>query len=160
MSDEQNRLRRRLAVRQKGITTRIYRPLAVLVALICAAGVGCDTSLAQECRTYVIRPPINNHRILERVALPAVCRDKTVMKITATRGEYDLASFLVATDQPLKQVITPQRRPTTFHLYLVATDTASRFRPFARRRRMIARPPAVRIRARKPWPRFLRIRLG
>jgi hypothetical protein len=34
-------------------------------------------------------------------------------------------------------------------------QTASRARPFARRARMTARPPRVRIRTRNPWVRFL-----
>jgi len=34
--------------------------------------------------------------------------------------------------------------------------TAKRWRPFRRRRRRIARPPRVDIRARKPWTRALR----
>jgi hypothetical protein len=53
-----------------------------------------------------------------------------------------------------------QLRRTSAHLDFEGTETANRFRPFARRRLMIARPFAVRIRTRKPWPRFRRMRLG
>jgi hypothetical protein len=43
---------------------------------------------------------------------------------------------------------------------LDGVETARRFRLFARRRFRMARPPRVFIRARKPWPRLRRIRLG
>ena len=56
-------------------------------------------------RTYVINPPINNNPILEDEALPVECRDGTVMSIMCARGEYEPASFLVETDEPLKQVM-------------------------------------------------------
>ena len=56
-------------------------------------------------QTYVVRPAINNDAILEDEPLPAVCRDETVMAIMAARGEYEPASFLVKTDQPLEQVM-------------------------------------------------------
>ena len=46
------------------------------------------------------------------------------------------------------------------HRYLEPTVAARRLRPLARRRLRMARPPRVFIRARKPWRRFLRIRLG
>jgi len=41
-----------------------------------------------------------------------------------------------------------------------ARQTASRARPFARRARMTARPPLVRILTRKPWARLRRRREG
>ena len=44
--------------------------------------------------------------------------------------------------------------------YLEPTETESRFRPFARRRRRMSRPPLVFMRDRKPCLRFRRIRLG
>lgn len=44
--------------------------------------------------------------------------------------------------------------------YLEETPTASRFRPLARRRLITARPLLVFIRARKPWVRRRRMRLG
>lgn len=49
--------------------------------------------------------------------------------------------------QPLG-TLQPGRTP--IHRYLEGTETARRLRPFALRRLMIARPPAVRMRARKP----------
>ena len=56
-------------------------------------------------QTYVIRPAINNDPILADEALPVQCRDETVMKVMCARGEYEPASFLVKTAQPLKQVM-------------------------------------------------------
>jgi hypothetical protein len=56
-------------------------------------------------RTYVINPPINDNPILEDEALPVECRDGTVMSVMCARGEYEPASFLVETDEPLKQVM-------------------------------------------------------
>ena len=51
---------------------------------------------------------------------------------------------------------------TTLHgsCYLEDIRTASRLRPFARRRFSTRRPPLVLIRARNPWLRLRRIRLG
>ena len=46
------------------------------------------------------------------------------------------------------------------HRYLEGVETARRLRPFARRRLSTARPAFVFIRARKPWTRLRRIRLG
>lgn len=60
---------------------------------------------AVDYQIYVVRPVINNNAILDDEALPAVCRDEKVLKIMACRGEYEPASFLVETDQPLKQVM-------------------------------------------------------
>ena len=46
------------------------------------------------------------------------------------------------------------------HCYFEGVETASRLRPFARRRFKIARPPRELILRRKPWFRLRRIRLG
>ena len=56
-------------------------------------------------RTYVINPPINDNPSLEDEALPVECRDGTVMSVMCARGEYEPASFLVETDEPLRQVM-------------------------------------------------------
>ena len=57
-------------------------------------------------------------------------------------------------------VRSPEATGRSFHGYLVPTVTVRRLRPFARRLFNTARPLRVFIRARKPWRRFLRIRLG
>ena len=77
------------------------------VAALVAAAVLASWSVHAQVpyRTYVVRPAINNDAILENEPLPAVCRDETVMAIMAARGEYEPASFLVKTDQPLEQVM-------------------------------------------------------
>ena len=79
--------------------------VAFLFALAIAAGSGCSAVPAKDYRTYVIRPAINNDPILAGEALPAQCRDETVMKVMCARGEYEPASFLVETDKPLEQVM-------------------------------------------------------
>ena len=66
---------------------------------------GCLGQAQAGYRTYVVRPAINNDPILADEALPVQCRDETVMKLMCARGEYEPASFLVKTAQPLKQVM-------------------------------------------------------
>ena len=56
-------------------------------------------------RTYVVTPAINNKAILKGQRLPEVCTDEQVMKVLCARGEYEPASFLIQTDQPLQQVM-------------------------------------------------------
>ena len=78
----------------------------LVAALIAAAILGGLAVHAQAAyRTYVIRPAINDDPILDDEALPVQCRDETVMKVMCARGEYEPASFLVQTDEPLKQVM-------------------------------------------------------
>ena len=79
--------------------------LRMISGLLLVTVAGCGATAPKAYRTYVVRPAINNDAILEGEALPAVCRDETVMKIMAARGEYEPASFLVQTDKPLKQVM-------------------------------------------------------
>lgn len=55
---------------------------------------------------------------------------------------------------------SPEATGGSYHDYFVPTVTVRRFRPLARRLFNTARPLRVFIRARKPWRRFLRIRLG
>ena len=56
-------------------------------------------------RTGVVVPAINNSTILKGQPLPAVCTRDKVMKVLCARGECEPASFLVRTDQPLKDVM-------------------------------------------------------
>ena len=60
---------------------------------------------ANDFRTYVIRPPLNNDPIIEGEALPVQCRDETVMSLMCARNEYEPASFLVEADHPLQSVM-------------------------------------------------------
>ena len=84
--------------------------MRIQAVLLIALNVVFVISLARaDYRTYVIDPPINNDPILADEALPVQCRDETVMKVMCARGEYEPASFLVQTDEPLKQVM-PNRR--------------------------------------------------
>jgi len=76
------------------------------IFLFCVSALAAvAANAAVNYRIYVVRPVINNNAILDDEALPAVCRDEKVLKIMACRGEYEPASFLVETDQPLKQVM-------------------------------------------------------
>ena len=79
---------------------RFVTVFAAAAVLACCYG---DARAAY--RTYVVRPAINNDPILEGEALPVQCRDETVMKVMCARGEYEPASFLVETEEPLKQVM-------------------------------------------------------
>ncbi|HCN07912.1 MAG TPA: hypothetical protein DIT01_08255, partial [Lentisphaeria bacterium] len=74
----------------------------LLFALTCVL---ISSRASADYRTYVIRPAINDNSILEGEALPVECREETVMSIMCARGEYEPASFLVETDEPLKQVM-------------------------------------------------------
>ena len=79
--------------------------VAAVVAAAALAFVTWPVKVRADYRTYVVRPAINNHAILAGEALPAVCRDETVMKVMCARGEYEPASFLVETDHSLEQVM-------------------------------------------------------
>ena len=81
------------------------RCLEMLFFLFLATSVGPITTFAEDYRTYVIRPPINNDPILPGEPLPIQCRDERVMKVLCARGEYEPASFLIETDQLLQQVL-------------------------------------------------------
>ena len=81
---------------------------AALVAAAVSAGCSVEAQVAY--RSYVIRPAINNDPILADEALPVQCRDETVMKVMCARGEYEPASFLVVTDEPLDHVMVRVER--------------------------------------------------
>ena len=77
------------------------------VTALCLAAGCLAASAAPDAsyRIYVVRPAINSDAILQDEPLPAVCRDETVMGIMCARGEYEPASFVIRTDQLLKQVM-------------------------------------------------------
>ena len=55
-------------------------------------------------RTHIVTPAINNYAILPGQPLSAVCKSEKIMKIMASRGEYEPASFLVTTEKRLEAV--------------------------------------------------------
>ena len=53
---------------------------------------------------HVVEPAVTNHLILPDVPLPPVCRKTTAMELSACRGEYEPASFVVTASKPLEAV--------------------------------------------------------
>ena len=53
---------------------------------------------------HVVDTPITNRSIVAGKPLPDVCKPGRVLTVSACRGEYEPASFVVVTDQPLKGV--------------------------------------------------------
>ena len=78
---------------------------AVLTCLICLCGV-ISLCLGED-RSYsvlVVDPPITNQAIISGEPLPKVCRKGDVLQLKACAGEYEPASFVVVTKQPLESV--------------------------------------------------------
>ncbi len=53
---------------------------------------------------HVVEPAVTNHMILRDGLLPPICREATALEIFACRGEYEPASFVITTSEPLKDV--------------------------------------------------------
>ena len=54
---------------------------------------------------HVVEPAVTNHMILQDGPLPPVCKKATTMKISACRGEYEAASFVVTASKSLEGVM-------------------------------------------------------
>ena len=80
------RIRLRLAV----------SPVAAL-ALSCAA-------FAADVTVHIVEPAITDHMILPDEPLPEVCKPSTLLTVRACPGEYEPASFVISTTQPLEAV--------------------------------------------------------
>ena len=80
------------------------RTLAVLLIniLVFASCSGQTQELPYD--VYLISPAINNYAILPDKPLPKVFKRGKTIKMMACRGEYEPASFLVRTRQPLQAV--------------------------------------------------------
>ena len=80
--------------------------LATCLAFIMS--LGCMTSplkaQGRDYGVYVVDPPITNQAILPGRPLPAVCKTEKTLKVLACRGEYEPASFVVLTKEPLESV--------------------------------------------------------
>ena len=53
---------------------------------------------------YVVDPPISNQAILPGRPLPPICKQGKTIQVRACPGEYEPASFVVVTKQPLQSV--------------------------------------------------------
>jgi len=53
---------------------------------------------------HVVEPAVTNHMILPKGPLPPVCKPGRGLRVFACRGEYEPASFVISTPQPLKAV--------------------------------------------------------
>jgi len=70
----------------------------IALALLALLGAGCARS---EVCVYVVRPALTNMPILADEPLPSQVRAEDTVRLTACRGEYESASFLVTTDATL-----------------------------------------------------------
>ena len=81
------------------------RNLVLLFWLV--AGVLAITSanaLGADYTVHVVEPAVTNHMILPDGPLPAVCKQKSEIKLSGCRGEYEPASFVVTTSKSLEGV--------------------------------------------------------
>ena len=53
---------------------------------------------------HVVEPAVTNHMILPEGPLPPVCKESTTIGLSACRGEYEPASFVVTASKPLEGV--------------------------------------------------------
>jgi hypothetical protein len=72
------------------------------LAVVCLA-FGFNTCVAGYT-VHIVSPAVNNHMILQEGPLPPVCKEGTLLEIAACRGEYEPASFVVSTTEPLEDV--------------------------------------------------------
>ena len=54
---------------------------------------------------HVVNPAVTNHMILRDGPLPPVCNEATAIELSACRGEYEPASFVVTASRPLESVL-------------------------------------------------------
>ncbi len=81
---------------------RLLKVLAVWAA--CALTIIRSSEAAEPYRIYVVEPALSNHAICPHGALPETCKLGTRIEMMAARGEFEPASFLVETEQPLLQL--------------------------------------------------------
>ena len=61
-------------------------------------------ALGADYTVHVVEPAVTNHMILPDGPLPAVCKQKSEIKLSGCRGEYEPASFVVTTSKSLEGV--------------------------------------------------------
>ena len=78
-----------------------------LSPLVLAAGLIGSAALAADYSVYVVDPPVNNRPVLPEKPLPPPCRPADpgeTFHLSACRGEYEPLSFVIETQEALKQV--------------------------------------------------------
>ena len=83
----------------------VRRTSLILAALLYGLSTTDAAGAEPGMDVYVVEPAITNHAILPGKPLPPVCKAKTDLKITACRGEYEPASFVVKAQSPLESVM-------------------------------------------------------
>ncbi len=75
-----------------------------LVPVICMMASACANANTNDYTVHIVEPAVNNHMILEDGPLPPVCKEATAIEISACRGEYEPASFVVTASHALNEV--------------------------------------------------------
>ena len=75
-----------------------YWFVAGILAIASAQARGADYTV------HVVEPAVTNHLILQDGPLPPVCREAATIELSACRGEYEPASFVVTASKPLDAV--------------------------------------------------------
>ena len=73
--------------------------VSISIVVLCAAG-----SPGADYTVRVVNPAVTNWMILPDGPLPPVCKPAVDIELSACRGEYEPASFVVIATQPLEQV--------------------------------------------------------
>lgn len=81
--------------------SRIGRRMAVLTGALIAL---CTFGRADDYLVHVVDPPITDHMVLPDAPLPPVCKEDRNIRLSACRGEYESASFVVTASGPLESV--------------------------------------------------------
>ncbi len=88
-----------------------YKKLSLSTALCALTLVAFIVDAASEPVLLVARPAINNAPIIEGQALPSLYRPRNGIRLTCCRGEYESASVVLTTDEPLRDVVVSATLP-------------------------------------------------
>jgi len=83
---------------------RHCRTAVGVLGWLVAVGSAGSCALGADYRVYVVTPTITNHMVQREGPLPPVCREADVIELSACRGEYEPASFVVDAATPLEAV--------------------------------------------------------
>lgn len=82
-----------------------YRKLVLLFCFVVATLViTCARTLGADFTVHVVQPAVTNHLILQDGPLPTICKEAAMVELSACRGEYEPASFVVSASKPLDAV--------------------------------------------------------
>ncbi len=83
-----------------------YHQSTVVKTLVVCALLVAISSLCYgvDYTVHVVEPAVNNYMILRDGPLPPVCKEATAIELSACRGEYEPASFVVTASKPLESV--------------------------------------------------------